>query len=317
MKYIKYFLIFLALLIVAVIAINYINSKPKKARQNPYAFNVDEFRNVDPDLISHSEVRQIRVAMGKTGGIATWEGNIYLAVGNSVKTLTPQGSVLSEFSINPNPRCIAVIGNLIAIGYENYFSVHAITGEMKYQSEVLTDSTLITSIALWDDKVVVADAGKRRVYLYSETEKVSEIEGVSGARNLHGFIIPSARFDLGINTDNELWVVNPGMHALQHYDARGNLTEAWDKASLSIEGFSGCCNPAQITFLNDGRIVTSEKGMPRIKIYSKGGVLQSVVAAPDLFAIEGEAPDVATIDETIVALDYDKKMIRIFEKKHE
>jgi len=57
--------------------------------------------------------------------------------------------------------------------------------------------------------------------------------------------------------------------------------------------------------------------MPRIKIYSKGGVLQSVVAAPDLFAIEGEAPDVATIDETIVALDYDKKMIRIFEKKHE
>ena len=84
MKYIKYFLIFLGLLIVIVIAANYINSKPKKAKENPYEYNVDEFRKVDPALISHKEVRQIKVDMGETGGIATANGLIYLAAGSSV-----------------------------------------------------------------------------------------------------------------------------------------------------------------------------------------------------------------------------------------
>jgi hypothetical protein len=64
----------------------------------------------------------------------------------------------------------------------------------------------------------------------------------------------------------------------------------------------------------DGRFVTSEKGLTRIKIYSQKGELESVVASPDVFVEEGFAPEVAVIGDTVVALDFDKKMIRIFGK---
>jgi hypothetical protein len=315
MKYIKYILIVLGLVIVALIASDYINSKPKKAKQNPYAYSADEFKQVDPDLISHKEVRQIKVDVGKQGGIAVAMGQIYFVSGLSVKTLSPQGRLLSEFVTQEAATCIAANTSAIAVGFQKGFAVYGTDGSLLWRSGVINDSTVITSIAFLKNHVVVADAGKRRVYIYEGQEKITEIEGVSGSKALLGFIVPSATFDLAVNTDGELWVVNPGMHALQHYDERGSLLEAWDKASLSIEGFSGCCNPAHIAFLPDGRFVTSEKHMPRIKIYARNGELESVVAPPSEFKDGGEACDVATLDETIVALDYDKKMIRIFERK--
>jgi len=315
MKYIKYFLIFLGLLIVGVIAFNYINSKPKKVKENPYEYNVDEFRKVDSSLISHKEVRQIKVDVGDHGGVATVNGNIYFASGNSVKTLSPEGKLLAEFQLEETPFCLAANEKQLVVGFEKRFAAYSLQGEKLFQTKILNDSTVITSIAIWNDKITVADAGKRRVYLFDKNVKVTEIEGQSGAKNLHGFIVPSAKFDLAVNSESELWVVNPGMHALQHYDEKGSLVEAWEKVSLQIEGFSGCCNPAHFTFLPDGRFVTSEKGMPRIKIYSPDGKLESVVAPPDKFVDNGRACDVCTLGETIVALDYDKKMIRIFEKK--
>lgn len=315
MKYINYFLVFLGLVIVAVIAVNYIGSKPKVAKQNPYEYNVDEFKQVDPELISHKEVRQIKVDVGDHGGIATANGHIYFASGNTVKTLSLDGKLLGEFAIDETPFALAAKENLLVVAFEKHMAGYSLQGEKLFQTEMITDSTVITSVAFLNGKIAVADAGKRCVYLFEQASKVAEIEGQSGAKNLHGFIIPSAKFDLAVNSDNELWVVNPGMHALQHYDEKGSLVEAWEKVSLQIEGFSGCCNPAHFTFLPDGRFVTSEKGMPRIKIYGDGGQLESVVAPPAAFVDNGRACDVATLGETIVALDFDKKMIRIFEKK--
>jgi hypothetical protein len=315
MKQIRYFLIFLALLIVIVIAANYINSKPRKAKQNPYEYNVDEFKKVDPALISHIEVRQIKVDVGDHGGIASANGLIWMAAGNSVKSLSPEGKIMFEFPIDETPFCIAANEKQLVVGFEKSFATYTLTGEKLFQSEAINDSTVITSIAIWNDKIAVADAGKRRVYLFDKNGEVTEIEGQSGAKNLHGFIIPSAKFDLAVNSAGELWIVNPGMHAIQHYDEKGSLVEAWEKVSLQIEGFSGCCNPANFTFMPDGRFLTSEKGMPRIKIYTAKGELQSVVAPPSKFVDNGRSCDVCTLGETIVALDYDKKMIRIFEKK--
>jgi hypothetical protein len=85
---------------------------------------------------------------------------------------------------------------------------------------------------------------------------------------------------------------------------------------MMTEGFSGCCNPAHFTFLPDGRFVTSEKGLVRIKTYKPSGEFEGVVAAPVKFKDEGRAPDIATDSKgNIYALDFDKKMIRVFEPK--
>jgi sugar lactone lactonase YvrE len=76
----------------------------------------------------------------------------------------------------------------------------------------------------------------------------------------------------------------------------------------------------------DGRLVTSEKGIPRVKIYTEAGELQSVVAGPRQLEVseaalgdarvdqEGRVFDVAVdADGRIFVLDPWKKCIRIFE----
>ena len=137
--------------------------------------------------------------------------------------------------------------------------------------------------------------------------------GETGDGSEHGFIIPSPNFHLDFDPQNNLWVTNPGMHAIQQYNDLGELTESWSKSSPEIEGFSGCCNPAKFTFLPDGRFITSEKGLVRIKIYSASGEFESVVAAPEKFTEDGEALDLAVDkQENIIALDENKKMIRFF-----
>ena len=315
MKNIKYFLIFLALVIVAVIALNYISSKPKKAKPNPYEYNVDEFKMVDPELIHYKETRQLKVALDDHAGLAAFNGNIFLASNQKLTVISPNGSKINEFPIPPDARALAVNANKIAVAYQRTIETYNHQGELLSKTEIISDSSVFSSIALWNEKTMVADAGKRRLYGFSGADLVLEIEGVSGAKNLHGFIVPSPYFEVSVNSENELWCTNPGMHALQQYSEKGDLISAWDKASLEIDGFTGCCNPAQFTTLPDGRFITSEKGMPRIKIYSMEGVLESVVAAPEKFEGNQRAAELAVIGETIVALDFDRTMIRIFEPK--
>ena len=145
---------------------------------------------------------------------------------------------------------------------------------------------------------------------------MDEIEGKSGNDQIHGFIIPSPYFDLAFNGDGELWVANPGKHSLENYTINGELRTWWTASSVSIKGFSGCCNPVHFAFLPDGTFVTSEKGTIRIKVYKPSGEFLGVVASPSKFKENSHAPDLAADDKgNIYALDIDKKMLRLFVKK--
>lgn len=314
-KQITFFLIFLALVIVAIIVFNYTSNRPNKVKENPYEYNIDEYKKVDPDLIKYKETRKIKVALDDHAGLATFNGNIYLASASELLIITPFGNRLEGFSIQSDARAVAVENERIAIAYKQQIEVFNYKGESLYKTPIVSDSSVYSSVAFLNNKVVVADAGKRRIYGFEEGSLAFEIEGVSGAKNLNGFIVPSPYFEVAVNLENELWCTNPGMHALQQYNINGDLINSWDKISMEIEGFTGCCNPAQFTFLSDGRMVTSEKGLPRIKIYKKNGELESVVAAPSKFKGNQHAAEIGTIDENIVALDFDREMIRIFEPK--
>jgi len=205
----------------------------------------------------------------------------------------------------------------IYIGFESHVGLFNQEGKQVQSWEDLGPRCVITSIAIKGEQVYVADAGNRRVIIYNPSGGViGEFEGKATSEAGHGFIIPSPNFDIVVNTFGELWVVNPGKHAIENYTDNGEMRGYWEKSSMSVEGFTGCCNPAEIAVLNDGSFVTSEKGLVRIKVYDASGKLKSVVAPPDKFIEEGKAPEVVADDKgNIFALDFDKKMIRIFELK--
>jgi hypothetical protein len=94
-----------------------------------------------------------------------------------------------------------------------------------------------------------------------------------------------------------LRVNNPGRHRVEVFTTNGELELSWGKPSLTIEGFCGCCNPIGLALLPDGRWVTCEKGLPRVKVYGADQALESVVAGPDSFRENARAVQVSDQSE--------------------
>jgi hypothetical protein len=46
--------------IIAVIVVDFLNNRPDRRGENPYALEVDQYKEVDPELISHRETRKFR-----------------------------------------------------------------------------------------------------------------------------------------------------------------------------------------------------------------------------------------------------------------
>ena len=182
--------------------------------------------------------------------------------------------------------------------------------------DIINDRVVITSIAIADSSVFVADAGNKIVYHFDLAGNlINEIGRKDSTQGILGFFIPSPYFDVAIGRDDELWAVNSGRHQLEAYNSDGHLISSWVKRSMTLDGFSGCCNPSHIAILPDGSFVTSEKGLVRVKILGPSGALKSVVAGPDQFEEETRGLDLAVDSQNrIIILDPKRGLIRIFEK---
>jgi hypothetical protein len=311
------FLIILAVVIIGVIAGDYISGRPDKSAPNPFDYDVDDFKNVPEEMIHYKESKNFKLGFETPASITIDGDKLYVSGDNKLQIIDTAGKLLSELNLPGKPQTVEVFNDIIYISINNQVLVYTQAGDLIKEWGKLGENSLITAIAAFENNVYVADAGMRKVLRYSlEGEKLAEFDGKADEGVLHGFIIPSPFFDLDINPDGDLWVVNPGLHALENYTEDGNLREHWNNTTMQTEGFSGCCNPANFTFLPDGRFVTSEKGLVRIKTYKPSGEFDGVVAAPAKFTDEGEAPDIAADSNgNIYALDFDKKMIRVFELK--
>jgi hypothetical protein len=309
-------LIIAAILVVAgVVLYDSLGTRVDKRPDNPYEYNIDEFRDVDESMVTYREARQIEIDTGDPKAFAWHNENLYLVTDRHLQVINVSGREILKKTIDPDPVSVKISpeGSVIVV-YTNYLVKYNGNGDELLRSEAINEDSFFRSVAFTDNSIFVADAGKRVVAVFNhQLEFISSFKGESGVSALHGFILPSLHFDMAVNQDGELWVVNPGMHRIQNYAESGRLRGHWGVPSFGWEGFSGCCNPYYIAFLSDGRVVTSEKGLVRVKIYKESGELESVVAAPERFPNSEKAPAIAVDDhDNVWLLDFDKKLLRLF-----
>jgi sugar lactone lactonase YvrE len=154
--------------------------------------------------------------------------------------------------------------------------------------------------------VFVADAGNRIIWRYDHSGNVKGRIGEKNAeRRIPGFIVPSPFFDVKVARDGLLRVTNTGRHQVELYTPEGDLELSWGRPGAAIENFCGCCNPIATAPHKDGRLVTLEKGIPRVKVYTAKGVFESVVAGPESFAENAKVcgPNDCTLGGLVAAVD--------------
>jgi hypothetical protein len=294
-----------------------------------FKYDLSEFTKTDPNLIKYKESSKIKIGLQKVFAIAIdSKDRIYIAGDKSIRLFDDKGSILSEIKLSDSATCLTIADNgNIYVGMKEHVEIYDQQGKSISKWNSLGQSAFITSIAVHGDDVFVADASGRVVQRYNSSGKfINSIGKRNPDKGISGFIIPSPYFDLAVASDGLLRVVNPGTHKIEAYNLDGDPQFSWGDTSVDIKGFSGCCNPVNFSILPDGRFVTCEKGIPRVKIYSAKGIFESVVAGAENFAktvgiynpaLGGDdatkALDVAVDSKGLVfILDPVEKTIRIF-----
>lgn len=318
-KLVNIVLIVLAVAIVVVIGKDFIGKKAGKNIENPYEYNIDEFRQVDSTQILYAETLNFPVKVHDWGGITVSDSMIIVATANELIKFNYSGKEIFRKSLIDTATCVTIDDNRqIWIGMRHYVVMYDLNGTLVKRWNSFGDRSVITSLAVSGENVYVADAGNRIVHQCNTNGQILQKIGEKNEqKGISGFAIPSPYFDVAIDDGGFLWAANTGMHTFENYNPDGSLRTSWGVTSFKIEGFSGCCNPAHISILDDNSFITSEKGMPRIKIYDQHGQFIGIVAPPDTFS-GTLAPDIAVDKQhRVIALDFERQQVRIFEKNKE
>lgn len=287
-----------------------------KSEENPYEYKLEAYLQVDTNQISHVEIQQISVDIEMLRAVALdAEDNIYVSGKNKLLMYNPQGHVLHEIPIEMEAFCMTISEEAkIYLGTRKMIWVYNLQGKLLDSWDIHDETCILTSLAVHEQNLFLADAANKLVYRYNLTgEFLHEIGRKDESLGIEGFIIPSPYFDLAVGRDGELWAVNSGRHQLESYNSDGRLISSWKKSSMGLDGFSGCCNPSHVALLSNGDFVTSEKGIERIKISSPSGEFLSVVAPPDSFHKGTRGIDLAVDSkDRIITIDPDQNLIRIF-----
>ena len=289
-----------------------------------FAYDVSSLRNVDPALVAWRESATIETHLAEPRGLAVGgDGRIYVAGDRAVQLLDAAGRSIGRWDLATEPRCLAVDGAAVYVGLTDRVEVYDLGGARQATWPALGDRAVVTSIAVSPDAVYVADAGNRVVLRMARSGRaLGELGRADPARGIDGLVVPSPHLDVAPGADGLIRVTNPGRWRVEMYTpagrgAPGELT--WGSQSMDrIEGFCGCCNPTDIAVLPDGRIVTSEKGIPRVKVYDAQGRLLSVVAPPAAFDPDVKGLDLA-VDAAgrVLVLDPLRRQVRVFVPKED
>ncbi len=253
---------------------------------NPFAYNLERFAKTDPKLVKYEQVSRFACGMPDPRRIAIGPGDrLYVAGRNGIGVLDADGTTLETISMDGPGRCLALApdGTLYA-GLRDHIEVFDPKRRRTAVWDGLGKKSWVTGVALGQSDIFVADSGNRVILRYDRSGKLSGRIGEKNPdTNIPGLIIPSPYLHVELAADGLLRVNNTGRHSVEAYTVDGDLELSWGKYSSAIEGFCGCCNPIAIAMLPDGRCVTCEKGLPRVKIYSAEGTFECVVAGAESF----------------------------------
>mgnify|MGYP000997161451 CR=1 FL=1 len=221
------------------------------------------------------------------------DGTIWVAGENRLAAYTPEGAPVKQFTISGTPECMAFAGDArLFLGLRDRIMILDAGGNKIAEWPIPGEKPYCTSLAVSDTSVYIADAGGRIIWRMDPSGNVQNKIGerIPDRKNT-GLIVPSPHLDVARTPSGELWTTNPGRHGIEYYRDNGEMVTSWYRPGMGWDGFCGCCNPVHIAFLSNGSIVTAEKGLTRVKVYSPDTSLSAVVAGPAQFEAAGRVPE--------------------------
>ncbi len=303
------------------------NNRPEPPQS--FRYDISEYERIDPALVIASESAAIRPGIPGLRALATTpDGRIFAAGDKALAVFGLDGSELARYTLETTPECLAIAPDgTILLGMLDHVELLGPDGTPQKVWAPVGERAHITAIAADEENIYVADAGNRVVLRFDYDGALQARIGEEDPdREIPGLIVPSPHMDVLLDHTGALWIVNPGRHGLEQYRPNGDLVSAWYRPSMENDGFCGCCNPSNAAFRSDGTLVTTEKGLNRVKLYSVDQQLMGFIAEPQAFRISPTGPFSAELEtllldlavdakDRILVVDANQNAIRVFQVK--
>lgn len=213
-------------------------------------------------------------------GIAVSVGDRIWTLGDDeIKAFEPEGRFIRGWKVPQGAACLTVgPDGRVHVGSRGRVDVYDEGGSpvAGFASGNPGKPSLITAIQVFQDEILVADAGVRRIRRYTRTgQQIGEI----GAQNkTGGFMLPNGSLDFVVDAGGVVRATDPGRHRVTAWALDGSPLGNFGKfGQMNPEDFTGCCNPVNLAVTPDGKVVTGEKAGARVKVYEPDGTLLAVI----------------------------------------
>ena len=237
------------------------------------------------------------------------EGSIYIATPNNIYVYGMSGELQTNFSTPSDLRDITVHKGLIYALYPTRIEVYDRQGETVREWEACNENSDYCSFAVCEEGIFVTDAANKNICKYKPDGTLARF-----IQSPKGFIVPSYCFGITV-MDGLVYCSNPGRHLVERYTTDGDFVSSFGKSGIESGAFSGCCNPTVVTPANNGELLTSEKGIPRISCYSPDGQFRSVLLDSKALGKGNAAYDVRVLKDKLIVAGGNKVSIFQYDKR--
>jgi sugar lactone lactonase YvrE len=243
-------------------------------------------------------------------------GAVYALGDDEVRVFEAGGRLARTWRAPGEASCLSVAPDgRVAVGSPGGVDLYSGTGDHvgRIAAGTREKPADVTAVRLVRDSLLVADAATRVIRRYDL--RGNEL-GVIGAQNkTGGFMLPNRNLDFDIDAEGVIYAADTGRHQVTSWTLDGTMVGSFGKFGMARpEDFVGCCNPVNVAVAPDGSLVTAEKAVARVKVFSRDRRLLAVIG-PEHFDPMCRHIHIA-VDSTgrIVAADPERRTIASFER---
>jgi len=213
-------------------------------------------------------------------GIAVGTADRIYALGDGqIRVFDATGSLAAAWYVSENALCLTVAPDgrvcVGALGRVDVYDVKGVriagfaVGEAKQPAAV-------TAVKVFRQEILVADADARLIRRYDLGGKQL---GLIGDKSKTGsFMLPNRWLDFDIDSKGIIRATDTGRHLMTAWTLDGTPVGSFGRFGMSDPAdFVGCCNPVNLALTPDGKIVTAEKMVARVKVFEADGKLLAVI----------------------------------------
>jgi len=213
-------------------------------------------------------------------GIAMAAGGNIVALGDDeVRTFDPNGKLTRHWQAPAKASCIGVgPDDRVYMGVSGRVEIFDAGGAHAggFTAGERDRPAAITAIKIFQNDILVADAAALLIRRYNS--QGTQI-GLIGTKSKTGkFMLPNKSLDLVVDAKGVVLATDTGRHQVTSWALDGSPLGAFGKFGMSDPAdFVGCCNPVNLAVTPDGKVVTAEKMVARVKVFEPDGKLLAVI----------------------------------------